>query len=470
MKHVIEFAISFVENKLNEKLAGNRVSYSNFITERYDTLASLIFAKAVQEPMFATEFSGICKILCEKLKMPEVDGKTVSFKALLLKKCQHSFQKGKGELDEAEKKELSSVEKETYEEIMFKKKKEFLGVIIFITELYKQFLVPSKVIVEGCIRELMNRIVNKESSFVEPLHKMLMNIGALLESEFQDEKKARYKEVMENYYNTLRRLKDDAAIGNRERFMIDDILEHREECIREIVRKRMMPNRVPSPVVRTISITPKRTPSPSSSVSKDSVGKLIFSTLDEFMSGFDKKSSYEYFDSEVINTDYGYVLMPQMFRYVVENNLTEEETVKIGSLLCEYSPFVSSEHKDLVQAIDELLNVLGDVEDATDKVISLFSTFMSMVLQRLNFSTTAELVVCLNNLKDFDPFCSSKEKKKFGVPALYFAYTVAAVKKHNPEEATLMMSRAKDYSQLFNNDEQRKELCALCGISDLISS
>ena len=72
------------------------------------------------------------------------------------------------------------------------------------------------------------------------------------------------------------------------------------------------------------------------------------------------------------------------------------------------------------------------------------------------------------NLKENDPFCSLKDKKKYGPAALYFVSTVSMVKKLNIEMVALMLSKAKkDCVRLFNNEEQRRELCKMYGISPI---
>jgi len=354
----------------------------------------------------------------------------------------------------------------------YKKKKNYLGVIMFTTELYKQFLVPAKVVVEGCVKILFNKIyTDRDFSFVEPMHKLLTNIGAQLEGDSAmhktltiGDKKIPYKEYMEIVYRQLKVVKDDPSMGKRDRFKIEDILELRQNWIRDVIRSK---SSVPSSTtpVRTRSIVLK---APSKEVTADSVKNLIYSTIDEFMANKNAASVYEYFTNEVIKTGYSYLLIPSLFQYCLEKNSSIKDVEIISSLLCDFSAFISSDHKDLAKGIETLLTILGDVEDATETVISQFATFMSSVLSRLNFSVTAEFVKCLTNLKeDYDPFCSWKEKKKYGASALYFVSTLSMVYKHNPEQAKVMLSNAEGCSELFFNEEQRKNLYDMYGLSSL---
>ena len=183
-----------------------------------------------------------------------------------------------------------------------------------------------------------------------------------------------------------------------------------------------------------------------------------------------KNDIFQCFDQDVMITPYAHVLMPQVLKYAIDNNLSMSDTEKVASLLCEYPKFKSSDHKSHASAMKELVDVLENVEDATDAVIAIFSLFMSRVLECLNCCMGATFMQCLLELKERDPFCSSKEKKKYGVPALYFASTVNMAKKHNLKEAKAIVSKtkAKDYAVLFNNEKQRKEVSRMYGISDLL--
>jgi len=387
-----------------------------------------------------------------------------------------------------------------------------------VTELYKQCLVPLRVIVEGCIRILMNNIRNKDYSFIEPLHKLLMNVGCQLEREIlcDEKKQLRYKGELDQMYKDLKELKEkedlkklkdkedpkklkeeeDPAMDRRYYFMILDILEMREKCLREIRKSKVHGSTTPRPadgrltVVRNVTLprspaapSPAATPSPastpadaaaasteskqsSSSADPESVKRLITSAMEEYMSNKDVVSLYKYFDEEVAGTSVAYVLMPELLKFIVDKNLSTTDTETVAKLLCDYPKFMPA---DLPKASDELVEVLGNLEDATEKVITVFSLFMAAVLRHFEFNASANFVDCLVKLKDYDPFCSMKDKKKFGAPALYFARTLKVVKDHDLKEAQTMVSKSKDYLQVFNSKEQRDELFKLYEISELIS-
>ena len=465
----------------------------------YEELSSLIFEKSVNEPKFVVTFAEMCKLLDEKLKLPEQDGKAFRFKRLLLKKCQNVFMTGNGAVEESEKEALNSEEKELIEQAMYKKKKSYIGNIVFVTELYKQCLVPSKVIVEGCIVSLMKQIMKNDYTFIEPLHKLLMNVGCQLEKEMHDdEKKQKFKKQMDETYEDLKKLmqKKDPAMGKRDYFMILGVLEQRDKWLREARKSKVHGPTTPRPadgrvtVVRSVSLTrsPAASPSPSSSssssspaaaaaasadskpssgsVDPESVKRLVSSAMEEYMNNKDPSSLYKYFDEEVAETPVSYVLMPELLKFVVDKNLSAADTETVAKLLCDYPKYKSA---DLPKASDELVEVLGNLEDATDKVISVFAAFMAIVLRHFDFTPSANLVDCLVKLKDYDPFCSVKDQKKFGAPALYFTRTLKVVKEHDVKEAQTMLSNAKDYLQVFNNKEQRDELFKLYEITELIS-
>ena len=163
-----------------------------------------------------------------------------------------------------------------------------------------------------------------------------------------------------------------------------------------------------------------------------------------------------------------YMLVPSILNYCIQKNLSQKETENLTSALSEYSAFKSSVHADLAKGLEEVSNVLQDVEDVTETVISQFSLFMSILLRNLDFSVTSEFVDCLYNLKDCDPFCSLKEKKKYGASALYFVGTLSDVKEASPEEAKAMSSKAKGSPKIFNSEEQRKALYEMYDIALLL--
>jgi len=471
--------------------------------EMHEYLAECMFKKAIQEQMFVDVHAMVCKNLNSLLEVPPKNGKSVTFKSLLLRKCQNLFDRGIGELNEMKKKEkeLSEEEKAEYEEELFKKKKNYLGVILFIAALYKQCMVPIKIVTEGCLKHLFIRIrTEHDFSCIEPIHKLLMNIGAQLEKDA-----GKFKGTVDNVYAQLKSIKDDPLIGKRDSFMIDDILETRQKWINNGGASSSKPSTTTS-TTSTATTTTKTVPfainsvtvirnsgstttttfttatatatrksddkpveqHPVSKTTVDAVRNQIRSSLDEYMENNNRKELYTDFDEEVIRKGFMYMLIPSVFNYCVEKNLSENDTKDLTSALSGYGAFKSSERKDLAKGVDELLNVLQDVEDVTETVISQFSMFMSIILCHLNFCIAAEFVNCLYNLRDYDPFCSLKEKRKYGVSALFFVGTLSAIHKVNPVQAKKLKDRTKDSAKIFNNEEQRKALYEMYNLTPLL--
>ena len=438
--------------------------------ELYEFLADCLFNKAIQEQMFVDVYAELCHELDRILELPAAkNGKRVFFSSLLLRKCQTMFQSGIVELSQLKKKEVNEYERAEHDEEMFKKKKNYLGLILFITALYKQEgMITVKIMIEGCLKLLFNRIKAKHDlTCVEVIHKLLMNAGAKLEKD-----KGVYSETLDNMYAQLEGVKHYPSIGKRDIFMIQDVLEARKKWISDASSSSKPSFKFEIKSVTVIHKSGSKPPATAteaapSKANVDSVKNQINSSLDEYRVNNSVEDLYMDFE-DVMKKGFLYMLIPSIFNYCVEKNLSEKDTKKITSALSGYKAFNSSKHNDLAKGIDELLNVLQDVEDVTETVISQFSRFMSFVLCHLNFCIATDFVNCLCNLKDNSPFCSLKEKKKYGASALFFVGTLSAIQKVNPVKAKTMVSHAKHSRKIFNNEEQRIALYDMYNITALL--
>jgi len=447
--------------------------------ELYDFLAESMFKKAIQEQMFVDCNTEVVKQLNYDLTVPPRDGKSCSFKYMIIRKCQNLFQHGLDELNQLMVKKPREDEIAEYNEQVYKKKNNYFGVVLFIAELYKQHMIPVNVIVKSCLKQLLNKLRgDHDYTCIEPIFKLLKSAGAQLE---KDKHQDSCGKTLDELYNHLSAIKDDPLIGKRNSFMIVEILESRQTWIHEAEASNISSSSV---VIKSLDITTNSNaplaqetpeevevssePPPESKLSVQDAKNHINSSLDEYIENKNCEELYMDFDQALIKNGYSYMLIPSVFNYCVEKNLSETDTEKITSVLSEYGAFTSSKHDDLAKGVEELLTVLGDMEDVTEKVISQFSMFMSIVLCHLNFCILSEFVNCLYNLRDYDPFCSLKEKKKYGVSALYFVGTLSAVKKVDPEQAKAMSSKAKDSPKIFNNEEQRKTLYEMYDISTFL--
>ena len=425
----------------------------------FEFLADCMFNKAIMEQLFVDVNASVVRTLHKELTVPlSEDGKPASFRALLLRRCQKLFQAG---LDEAMKAED--------EEAKTKSKKRYLGDILFTVELYKQCLVPTMIVVEACLKQLRNKIFAKhEFSYVEPLYKLLKSAGAQLEKDVVSN--PAYKKLLDDTYTRLGRVKNHPSMGKRDFFMIKELLELRPTWVSD-ASVGVTPSEPAPVVVKTVdAISTEATTKPASPKVVDSAAlrNRINSSLDEYLYNCSLEDLYMDFDDMVKSSGSLSMLVPSILNYCIQKNLPQKDTENLTSALSEYSAFKSSEREALAKGVEDVLNVLQDVEDVTESVIKQFSLFMSILLRNLDFSVTPEFVDCLYNLKDCDPFCSLKEKKKYGASALYFVGTLSAVKEANPEQAKAMSSKAKDSPKIFNNEEQRKALYEMYDIALLL--
>ncbi|KAL6260894.1 hypothetical protein P5V15_008422 [Pogonomyrmex californicus] len=198
--------------------------------ERLQGVINLVFEKAVDEPSFSVEYA----LLCKELGMMEVAGpdtqdSSVSFKKLIITRCQKEFEKNPiddvarnrkiKEIDECndpeKKKELQLALEEEERRIRIKS----VGNIRFIGELYKQQILTTK-IMHRCIRHLLEQ--NDEDN-LECLCKLLTTIGKDLELKGSVEE-------MQEYFNRMQEIvarKGQSKISSRIRFMLQDVIDLR---------------------------------------------------------------------------------------------------------------------------------------------------------------------------------------------------------------------------------------------------
>ncbi|PFX24037.1 Eukaryotic translation initiation factor 4 gamma 1 [Stylophora pistillata] len=154
--------------------------------ERLESAIDLIFEKAIDEPAFSVAYANMCRCLIPKKVAVEKDGskKDVTFRTILLNKCQREFEKEKSvekriheKLEELTSKGLSEEELEMKkkdlqdEETLVKRRT--LGNIRFIGELFKLKMLTES-IMHDCVVKLLKS--NDEEAF-ECLCKLLVTIG-----------------------------------------------------------------------------------------------------------------------------------------------------------------------------------------------------------------------------------------------------------------------------------------------------
>ncbi|XP_076892578.1 eukaryotic translation initiation factor 4G-like [Bidens hawaiensis] len=194
-----------------------------------DTLSGVIgqiFDKALMEPTFVEMYANFCSCLAVELPCFGDDHEKITFKRLLLNKCQEEFERGEREEEEANRTEEEGEIKQTEEEREEKRvkaRRRMLGNIRLIGELYKKRMLTERIMHE-CIKKLLgfnqkNPIPDEED--IEALCKLLSTIGEMI-----DHPKA--KEFMDIYFNMMFQLSNNMALSSRVRFMLKDAIDLRK--------------------------------------------------------------------------------------------------------------------------------------------------------------------------------------------------------------------------------------------------
>ncbi|KAL3815230.1 hypothetical protein ACJIZ3_016498 [Penstemon smallii] len=184
---------------------------------------SQIFDKALMEPTFCQMYANFCFHLAMDLPDLSVDNERITFKRLLLNKCQEEFERGEREEEEANKEELEGESKQTAEEREEKRlqtRRRMLGNIRLIGELYKKRMLTERIMHE-CINKLLGQYQNPDEENIEALCKLMSTIGEMI-----DHSKA--KEFMDAYFDIMAQLSNNMKLSSRVRFMLKDSIDLRK--------------------------------------------------------------------------------------------------------------------------------------------------------------------------------------------------------------------------------------------------
>ncbi|KAJ9558450.1 hypothetical protein OSB04_013064 [Centaurea solstitialis] len=182
-----------------------------------------IFDKALMEPTFCEMYANFCSRLAVELPDFSEDNEKITFKRLLLNKCQEEFERGEREEEEANRTEEEGEVKQTEEEReekRIKARRRMLGNIRLIGELYKKKMLTERIMHE-CIKKLLGQYQNPDEEDIEALCKLMSTIGAMI-----DHPKA--KEHMDVYFDTMYRLSNNMKLSSRVRFMLKDAIDLRK--------------------------------------------------------------------------------------------------------------------------------------------------------------------------------------------------------------------------------------------------
>ncbi|CAI9090868.1 OLC1v1025739C1 [Oldenlandia corymbosa var. corymbosa] len=201
------------------------VNIDNTIT--LSGLISQIFYKALMEPTFCEMYASFCWHLAGVLPDFVEGHQKITFKRLLLNKCQEEFVRG-----EREEAEASKIEESTGGETMLAlakgkraetrtgARRRMLGNIRLIGELYKKRMLTERVLRE-CINKLLGDQPNPDEEDIEALCKLMSTVG-----ERVDHPKA--KDQVDAYFEKMKSLSEDDHLSSRIRFMLKDVIDLRK--------------------------------------------------------------------------------------------------------------------------------------------------------------------------------------------------------------------------------------------------
>jgi len=161
-------------NELSEDFCERKVY--NQDAEILDSLVNIIFAKAVDEPHFCGLYADLCKKQCDLEK--KENGSDI-FNNAIIKKCQDTFESKASEQLTGEAQQTSD------EDIALEKvrrKKQIIGTIMLIAQLYQRSIIRCNVIV-WCLVELGSLYEREESDkrdeiFIEYSVHMVETVGS----------------------------------------------------------------------------------------------------------------------------------------------------------------------------------------------------------------------------------------------------------------------------------------------------
>ncbi|CAL0324354.1 unnamed protein product [Lupinus luteus] len=183
---------------------------------------SQIFEKALMEPTFCEMYANFCSHLASELPDLSENNEKITFKRLLLNKCQEEFERGEKEQEEANKADEGEVKQSDAEreERRVKARRRMLGNIRLIGELYKKRMLTERIMHE-CIKKLLGQYQDPDEEDIEALCKLMSTIGEMI-----DHPKA--KVHIDAYFERITVLSNNMNLSSRVRFMLKDAIDLRK--------------------------------------------------------------------------------------------------------------------------------------------------------------------------------------------------------------------------------------------------
>jgi translation initiation factor 4G len=175
------------------------------------------------EPIYCEMYVNFCCRLARELPDFYEDNEKITFKRVLLNKCQWEFERGEIEQEEANKADEEGEIKqsaEEREEKRVKARRQMLGNIRLTGELYKKKMLTER-IMHACIQKLLGQYQDPDEEDVEALCKLMSTNGEMI-----DHQKA--KEHLDAYFERMKTLSNNMNLSSRIRFMLKDTIDLRK--------------------------------------------------------------------------------------------------------------------------------------------------------------------------------------------------------------------------------------------------
>ncbi|CAL5069164.1 unnamed protein product [Urochloa decumbens] len=189
---------------------------------------SQIFDKALMEPTFCEMYASFCFRLASDLPNFVKDDEKITFKRLLLNKCQEEFERGEREQAEADKAEEEGGTEQSEgerEEKRIRARRRMLGNIRLIGELYRKKMLTERIMHE-CINKLLGEYQNPDEEDLEALCKLMSTIGEMIDH-------PRAKVHMDFYFDLIQKLSENSKLSSRIRFIMQDVIDLRKNKWRQ---------------------------------------------------------------------------------------------------------------------------------------------------------------------------------------------------------------------------------------------
>jgi translation initiation factor 4G len=210
---------------------------------------TLVFERAVSEPLLCPMYAKLCQNLSTALPQfpsKETNGKPIAFRRILLDTCQEAFE-GANNL-RAEIKEKTAPDRAV--------KLRSLGNIRFMGELFKQKMVPEK-IVHDCIQHLLGPDMNAAPAEenVEALCLLFNTVGKQLEG------KPKSRRILDSYFVRMEQVSNNQHFESQMRFMVGKVLDLRANkwIPRHDEMKPKTINKIHSETGRNLDLNPRTT-------------------------------------------------------------------------------------------------------------------------------------------------------------------------------------------------------------------